>query len=81
MIMSKGEDGMFAFKVVATLVLVLILGLAWTTGPVEGSERTVPGHQSPGELLVTSDGPTPTMALIALVAAVALGITVRLQNP
>jgi hypothetical protein len=72
---------MSTFKVMATVVLVLILGLAWMTGPLAGSERTVPGHQSPGEPVLLGDGPTPTMALIALVAAVILGIKVRLQNP
>jgi hypothetical protein len=71
---------MSTFKVVATLVLVLILGLAWVTGPLKNGERTVPGHQSPGEPVLVGDGPTPTMALIALAAAVVLGIKVRLQN-
>jgi hypothetical protein len=71
---------MSAFKVVATLVLVAILGLAWMTGPLEGGERTVPGHQSPGEPIVVGDSPTPTMALIALAVAVVLGIKVRVQN-
>jgi len=71
---------MSTFKVVATLVLVLILGLAWVMGPLASGERTVPGHQSPGEPMLLGDGPTPTMALIALAAAVVLGIKVRLQN-
>jgi hypothetical protein len=71
---------MSAFKVMATLILVVILGLAWTTGPLGGGERTVPGHQSPGEPVLLGDGPTPTMALAALAAAVALGIKVRLQD-
>jgi hypothetical protein len=71
---------MSTFKVVATLVLVLILGVAWMSGPLGSSERTVPGHQSPGEPMLLGDGPTPTMVLIALAAAVMLGIKVRLQN-
>lgn len=71
---------MSAFKLVATLILVLILGLAWLTGPLGGSERTVPGHQSPGEPIVVGDGPTPVMALITLTAAVVLGLKVRLQE-
>jgi hypothetical protein len=71
---------MSTFKVVATLVLVLIVGLAWVMGPLQSGERMVPGHQSPGEPMLLSDGPTPTMALIALAAAVVLGIKVRLQN-
>jgi len=70
---------MTAFKGVATLILVMILVLAWLTGPLGDSERTVPGLQSPGEPIVAGDGPTPVMAFIAFMAAVVLGLKARQQ--
>ena len=69
---------MTAFKTIATLILVSIIGLALMNGPLTdiGGKET-PGQQSPPESGVLDGGPPPLVVLLAFGVAVLAGLKAR----
>jgi len=70
---------MTAFKTIATLILVSIIGLALLVGPLPGdtANKRTPGQQSPAEPGIPVDGPSAFMVFLALVVMPLVGIGKR----
>lgn len=74
---------MTAFKTFATIVLIVVLGLAFVIGPLtDDGGRNAPGPQSPPDPSLSPGDPTGLAAFLALVGLPLLGLAKRvLRGP
>ena len=70
---------MTTFKIIVTLILISVIGLALLIGPpIDDGGKELPGQQSPAPLGPPPGGPATLVVLLAMVGMPMVGIGKRL---